>query len=131
MRHFLHFSKERGVSMPQIGALFQIRRKGVCSVSEISGELEITSAAASQMLESLVKEGLVRRSEDPNDRRAKQIVLTEKGRKTLQESIHSRQGWLTQLINQLTEQEQVQIASALKILTERASRLEQKNNAGG
>jgi DNA-binding MarR family transcriptional regulator len=131
MRHFLHFSKERGVSMPQIGALFQIRRKGVCSVSEISGELEITSAAASQMLESLVMEGLVRRSEDPNDRRAKQIVLTEKGRKTLQESIHSRQGWLTQLINQLTEQEQVQIASALKILTERASRLEQKNNAGG
>jgi len=124
VRNFLHFSREKGVSMPQIGALFQIRRRGVCSVSDIGGELQITPAAASQMLETLVHLELVRRTEDPNDRRAKQIVLTEKGRKLLQESIHARQGWLHQLMQTLSPREQEQVVAGLKILVEKAGRLE-------
>ncbi len=126
MRHFLLFAKEKGVSMPQIGALFRIRR-GDCSVSDISGELSISNAAASQMLESLVQQDFVRRSEDPNDRRAKQIVLTDKGRKLLLEGIHARQAWMRHLVHNLTPQEQTQIASALKILVEKANQLEKKN----
>ncbi len=97
MRNFLLFSKEKGVSMPQIGALFRIRR-GDCSVSDISGELNVTNAAASQMLESLVQQDFIHRSEDPNDRRAKQLVLTDKGRKLLLDGIHARQGWMHHLV---------------------------------
>jgi DNA-binding MarR family transcriptional regulator len=130
MSHFLLFSKEKGVSMPQIGALFRIRR-GDCSVSDISGELNVTNAAASQMLESLVQQDFVRRSEDPNDRRAKQIVLTEKGRKILLDGIHARQAWMHHLAQHLTPQEQTQIASALKILVEKANQLEKKNQSDG
>jgi len=129
MHNFLLFSKEKGVSMPQIGALFQIRRKGVCSVSDIGDELGVTSAAASQMIENLVHLDLIRRSEDPQDRRAKQLVLTEKGRKILQESIHARQAWLSALVGLLTSQEQTQVTSALKILVEKADRLELKTRA--
>jgi DNA-binding MarR family transcriptional regulator len=130
MRNFLLFAKEKGISMPQIGALFRIR-KGDCSVSDISGELSISNAAASQMLESLVQQDFIRRSEDPHDRRAKQIVLTEKGRKILLEGIHARQAWMHQVVNHLTSQEQTQIASALKILVEKTSQLEKKNGAEG
>jgi DNA-binding MarR family transcriptional regulator len=126
MSNFLLFSKERGVSMPQIGALFRIRR-GDCSVSDISGELNITNAAASQMLESLVQQDFIHRSEDPNDRRAKQLVLTDKGRKLLLDGIHARQGWMQHLVRHLTPQEQAQIASALKILVEKSNRLEKNN----
>jgi DNA-binding MarR family transcriptional regulator len=124
MHNFLLFSKEKGVSIPQIGALFQIRRKGVCSVSDIGDELGVTNAAASQMIENLVNLDLIRRSEDPQDRRVKQLVLTEKGRKVLQESIHARQAWLSGLSALLTSQEQIQVVSALKILVEKANKLE-------
>jgi DNA-binding MarR family transcriptional regulator len=125
MRNFLHFAKERGISMPQIGALFRIR-KAPCTVSDISAELRITNAAASQMLEGLVQQELIRRSEDPDDRRAKQLVLTEKGRKILQDGIQARQGWMHHLVDQLTPQEQQQITAALKLLVEKTSQLEKK-----
>ncbi|MFN2298812.1 MAG: MarR family winged helix-turn-helix transcriptional regulator [Anaerolineales bacterium] len=131
MRHFLLFAKDRKLSMPQIGALFQIRRMGVCSVSDIGGELGITKAAASQLLEGLVKEDLVRRSEDPNDRRAKRIVLTDKGLRILRESVRARQGWLTQLDGRLTERERSQISAALRILIEKSGTIEQQNQPGG
>jgi DNA-binding MarR family transcriptional regulator len=127
MHSFLLFSKEKGVSIPQIGALFQIRRKGVCSVSDIGDELGVTNAAASQMIENLVNLDLIRRSEDPQDRRAKQLVLTEKGHKILQESSRARQVWLSGLSTLLTSQEQIQVVSALKILVEKAGQLEKIN----
>ncbi len=130
MHNFLLFSKEKGVSIPQIGALFQIRRKGVCSVSDIGDELGVTSAAASQMIENLVNLDLIRRSEDPQDRRAKQLVLTEKGRKILLESIHAQQGWLSGMVALLSTQEQMHVTSALKILVEKTNQLEKQNRTG-
>jgi DNA-binding MarR family transcriptional regulator len=131
MRNIIHFSRERGVSIPQIGALFQIRQRGVCSVSDIGAELGITSAAASQMLETLVQEELVRRTEDPNDRRAKQIVITEKGRRLLQESIRARQGWSGRLVDSFSVQEQAQITAALRLLIERLKGIDPEKPAGG
>jgi DNA-binding MarR family transcriptional regulator len=128
MRHFLLYSKEKGVSMPQIGALFRIRR-GDCSVSDISGELSISNAAASQMLESLVQQDYVRRSEDPNDRRAKQLVLTEKGRKILLDGIRARQGWMHDVVHLLSPQEQTQVAAALRLLTEKTGEIEKNGRS--
>jgi DNA-binding MarR family transcriptional regulator len=129
IRNFLLFAKEKGISMPQIGALFRIR-KGECSVSDISSELSISNAAASQMLDSLVAQDFIRRSEDPHDRRAKQIVLTEKGRKLLLEGLQARQLWMHDLVHHLTPQEQTQIASALKILVEKTNQLEKEIGVG-
>jgi DNA-binding MarR family transcriptional regulator len=126
MRDFLRFSRERGVSVQQIGALFRIRR-GECSVSDISGELNVSAAAASQMLESLVQQDFIRRSEDPNDRRAKQIVLTEKGRKILAEGIRARQVWMHHLVRLLSPQEQLQVSAALKLLVDKSIALEKKD----
>jgi DNA-binding MarR family transcriptional regulator len=130
MHNFLAYARKKGVSMPQIGALFRIRRRRDCSVSDISAELGITNAAASQMLETLVHLGLVSRTENPQDRRVRQIELTEKGRRMLKESIRSRQQWLRRLADLLTEPERTHIASALNILIDKSALLEEGNPAG-
>jgi DNA-binding MarR family transcriptional regulator len=124
MRHLLLYAKESGLSMSQIGAMLHIRRKGVSGVSDVGDDLGVTNAAASQMLERLVLQGLVVRSEDPQDRRVKQIVLTEEGHRRLRESIQARQGWLDALANLLSPEEQDQVTAALRILLERANQLE-------
>ncbi len=123
MRNFILYSKESGLSMSQIGALFHIRR-GASGVSDIGSDLGVTSAAASQMLERLVQLDLIIRSEDPHDRRVKQIVLTESGRRTLQESIHARQSWLEDLAKTLSDNEKEQVIAALNILNDKATQLE-------
>lgn len=124
MRHLLLYAKESGLSMSQIGALLHIHRKGVSGVSDIGDDLGVTNAAASQMLERLVLQGLVVRSEDPHDRRVKQIVLTEEGQRRLKECLQARQGWLQALAGLLSPQEQQQVLVALRVLIERASQLE-------
>ena len=126
MHNFICYSKEKGLSMSQIGALFRIFR-GKSSVSDISDNLGVTSAAASQMLERLVQQGLILRKEDPNDRRVRQIVLTDKGHQILQESIAVRQGWLENLARTLTDSQREQVTAALNILIEKANQLEQSS----
>ena len=125
MRNFILYAKESGLSMSQIGALFRIMHKGSSGVTDLGEELGVTSAAASQMLERLVQQGLVLRSEDPNDRRVKQIVLTDKGRSIIQESIHSRQAWLRDLAETMNEPEKAQAAAALSLLIAKANQLDE------
>jgi len=124
MRRLLAYSKDSGLSMAQLVALLHIQRKGVTAVSEIGDDLGVTPAAASQMLERLVVQGLVARSEDPRDRRAKQIVLTPEGQRRFQESLRVRQGWLDNLADRLSPMERGQVTAALQILIERANQLE-------
>ncbi len=125
MHNFITYSKEKGLSMSQIGALLRIFRGGRSSVSDIGDNLGVTSAAASQMIERLVQQGLILREEDPDDRRVRQIVLTDKGRQILQETIAARQGWLENLAHTLSDSEREQITAALNILIEKANQLEQ------
>jgi DNA-binding MarR family transcriptional regulator len=123
MRNFIRYSRESGLSMSQIGALFRIHHKGGSGVSDLGEHLGVTSAAASQMLERLVQQGLILRSEDPVDRRVKQLVLTEKGIQTLQESIRARQGWLDELSKMLSASEGEQVMAALNILIEKTKQI--------
>ena len=123
MRDFILYSKASGLSIAQIVALTRID-KGASGVSDLGEELGVTSAAASQMLDRLVQQHLILRSEDPADRRAKQIVLTEKGRQTLQEGFNARQGWLEGLAATLSASEKEQVTVALNILITKAKQLE-------
>jgi len=75
------------------------------------------------MLERLVQQHLILRSEDPMDRRVKQLVLTERGIQTIQESIRSREEWLDGLSKTLSTEEKAQVMAALYILIDKAQRL--------
>ena len=106
--------------MSQLGALFHIHRMGSSGVTDQGEHLGVTSAAASQMLGRLVQQGLILRSEDPSDRRVKQIVLTDKGLQVLQESMRSRQNWLYDLAAALSDSEKETITAAMNVLLDRA-----------
>jgi hypothetical protein len=59
MRNLIHSSREKGLSMSQVGALFFIHRTGSRGVTDLGDHLGVTSGAASQMLERLVQQDLV------------------------------------------------------------------------
>jgi len=119
-RHLICYAREGGLSMSQLGALFHIHRMGSSGVTDLGEHLGVTSAASSQMLERLVQQGLILRSEDPSDRRVKQIVLTDKGLQVLQESMRTRQNWLYDLADALSDSEKETITAALEVLSDRA-----------
>jgi DNA-binding MarR family transcriptional regulator len=120
MGAFLQFAKEQGLSVTQIGALIHINSRGACGVTDIGDDLGVTSAAASQMLERLVQGGLVERREDPDDRRAKRIELTERGQRVLRGSLEARQRQFAALADRLSANERNLATAALRTLVARS-----------
>ena len=131
MHDFIQFSKDSGLTIPQMSTLFHLHHGSSCGVSDLGELLGVTNAAASQMVDRLVQYELIERSEDPFDRRVKQLRLTEKGRGIVQESIEARRRWMERLTTALTHDEQGSIISALTILTNAAHNLEPVKHRDG
>jgi DNA-binding MarR family transcriptional regulator len=123
MRNFIRYAKDNGLSLSQCGALIHLHHSGCAGVTDMGDHLGVSSAAASQMLDRLVQQDLIQRSEDPCDRRGKQIVLTDKGQRIIKEAIRARASWLTDVFDALSPDEEKQIVLALETLIENASQL--------
>ncbi|HSJ88326.1 MAG TPA: MarR family transcriptional regulator [Anaerolineales bacterium] len=124
MRGWWRFAKSTGLSIPQFSIMMQMHHRGACAMSEVSERFEITPAAASQLVDKLVQSGFIMRREDPNDRRAKLLDLTDKGRDLIQQGIEERYRWVNELAEKLTPAERIQISEALDIMTRAARDLE-------
>ena len=124
MRGWGRYAKSTGLSMPQFSVLMQLHYKGACGMSEISERFDISAAAASQLAEKLVQSGLIKRDEDPSDRRAKLLNLTDKGDDLIKQGIEERYRWVDQLAEKLTTEERQRVSEALDIMTRAAQELE-------
>jgi DNA-binding MarR family transcriptional regulator len=123
-RDFKCFMDDTGLSFSQINVLMRLVHEGKGGVSKIGEEMGVTNAAASQAIDRLVQMGLVKRTEDPDDRRAKRLALTPKGRALIEEGINARSKWVEGLTDALTPNQQDMIISALTLLTNAARKME-------
>ncbi|HET9910272.1 MAG TPA: MarR family transcriptional regulator [Anaerolineales bacterium] len=124
MRASGHFMKARGLSTPQFSILMQLHHRGICGMSEVSEQFGTTPAAASQLVDKLVQSGLIHREEDPNDRRAKSLNLTDKGKELIQRGIEERYHWVEPLAGKLSAEERAKVSEALDIMTKAAREME-------
>ena len=125
MRGWGLFAKSTGLSMPQFSVMMQLHHKGACGMSEVSERFEITPAAASQLVDKLVQSGFIKRDEDPQDRRAKVLNITDKGRELIQRGIEERYRWVDQLVEKLSAEQRPKVSEALVLLTEAAQEIDQ------
>jgi DNA-binding MarR family transcriptional regulator len=130
MRDFGHFMHTSGLSMPQVNTLMRLYYKDTCGVSDIGRQLGVSNAAASQMIDRMVQQGLLERTECAGDRRVRQLSLTGKGRTLVEQAIEARHQWLHDLPAQLTREQQTAIVTMLSSLTEAAKQLEETAPSG-
>jgi DNA-binding MarR family transcriptional regulator len=124
MRDWGRYVRETELSMPQFGILMRLYYRGGCGISDISKHSGVSNAAVSQMIERMVEKQLIERSEDPLDRRAKQLVLASKGRELVQASIGERYRWVEELVSNLTGDEQETVSKALPSLVKSLQKLD-------
>jgi DNA-binding MarR family transcriptional regulator len=129
MHDFSRYARGSGLSFPQISALVHLYYRGPREVMGFADLMQVSPAGASQMVERLVQQGLVRRVESPGDRRVRQVHLTEEGRQMVETGIAARQKWVEELTASLTDAQTALIGTALRILTERAAALELRDMA--
>lgn len=123
MQNMHRFAKESGYSMSQIFSLNFIHHRGKCGVTDLGEGMGVSNAAASQMLDKLAQQEMIERTEDPTDRRVKQITLTPKGAQVIKDSLFARQSWFRELEALLSDEEKHQAISVFKLLTEKGKQL--------
>lgn len=108
LRGIMGSMKQDGLSMPQTYTLLYLYHEGQVRISDIGTLMEIGKAAASQLVERLVQQGLVERVEDENDRRAKKIRLLPKSLALIEKGLRVQRQVMGEVMGQLTG-EQMQV----------------------
>jgi DNA-binding MarR family transcriptional regulator len=79
MRQSIKFMHGSNVSFGAIAALMTLRERGDQTISSLASEIGLSLAATSQLVERLVQDDFVKRTESPEDRRRKLVALAPKG----------------------------------------------------
>ncbi len=104
-----------GLTMAQMVSLFILDAQGPQAVGAIAQKVKLSPAAASQMIDHLVRGGLVSRTEDPTDRRSKLVSLAERGRTLIRRIEQERQRELAEVLGQLGETVGRKLGEALRL----------------
>jgi len=91
-----------GTSLPRFDYLAQLERypEGL-RMNVLSRYLMVTGGNVTGLTDQLVKDGLVQRMEDPQDRRSWLVCLTDKGREEFARMACTHERWLTDLLGDL------------------------------
>ncbi len=85
--HRMHYQfepwRKLDVPLAQLKSLFLIHMKESISVHELALDLGVTPGNVTSIIDRMVGQGLVKRSENPDDRRIVLLQLTDKGRETI------------------------------------------------
>jgi len=93
---------ERGLTLPQLRILFQLRQAPGIGVKELAGAFGVSASNITQQVDKLVGRGLVARAERPEDRRQVRLMLTAEGERHAGEVSHTACGYLRGLLGRLT-----------------------------
>lgn len=79
------FADERGLTQVQLAAIYMVHQHGELAMGKVANVLHCDPSNVTGIVDRLVTHGLVTRQENPADRRAKTIALTNEGHKLVQE----------------------------------------------
>ncbi len=112
LRGIMGSMKQDGLSMPQIYTLMYLYHEGEVRISEIGVLMDVGKAAASQLVDRLVQQGLVERVEDERDRRAKNIRLLPKSLALIEKGLEVQRKQMGGVLVHLTPEQQAVVQNA-------------------
>ncbi len=97
--------KDLDVPLAQLNSLFMINCKGSTNFRKLSDDLGVTPGDVTGIIDRLVKQGLVSRGEDPQDRRVIVLQATDKGRALLANLRESGANQMAQILAHMNSEE--------------------------
>jgi DNA-binding MarR family transcriptional regulator len=82
--HFTELAAQHGLSAVQAKVLMQLQPDGALTMRALAGQLQYDASNLTGVVDRLEEMGAVRRRPQPNDRRAKGVVLTAEGQRLRQ-----------------------------------------------
>ena len=116
IREQMRSGRAASLSVAQFRLLLFVRRNPGTSLSPLADHLGTTLPAASQLIERLVRAGLVSRVQHPEERRRVELRLTDAGDATLAECDARTRAWLCERLSGLDQIELDRLADMLRDL---------------
>jgi DNA-binding MarR family transcriptional regulator len=101
------------ITLPQLFILSYLDKDGSLKMKDLAHLMFVTTAAATGIINRLVRCGYVRRAYDPKDRRVIYIELTDKGSELARKANHHKRQMLLDLFGALSKGERDNYLSVL------------------
>jgi DNA-binding MarR family transcriptional regulator len=108
------------LTLSQLKILLLLSRHGAVSGGELAGMLGVGLAALSGMIDRLVVQDLVTRTEDAHDRRVRRIGLTKKGAELIGSIFTAGEAKMRALLSRLSAADLALVAQAMLVLVRAA-----------
>ena len=115
---------DSGLTIPQLKSLFFIASKGSTSFRRLAEALGVTPPNVTGIIDRLVEQGLVSRTENPEDRRIMLLQATDKGRNILANLRESGLNHMTQILTLLSLEELSSLVQGLSAFIKAAKAYE-------
>jgi DNA-binding MarR family transcriptional regulator len=112
----LRQATDDGLTSSQMSALSVIAARGAIKLSDLAALERVAAPTITKIVEALVTRGLVERRDDPTDRRACPVQLTNLGTKEMKRLRVERNRRLEHLLRQLDGDDQAALAAAIPAL---------------
>ncbi len=123
-----HFIQESGLSHSQMMSLFFLQRNQLASMKDLADHLGVSSPAVSQLVEKLVRSDLVKRIDNPNDRRGKLLELTKNGNAMVSQAKIAHHQWIQAITETIQPEEVPLVEKSIQILLSKQSLLQTTKN---
>ena len=110
----LALMNDAAVTLPQVLLLSRVEKFGSASLAELADESSASIPALSQMIDRLVRQGWLDRTEDPHDRRRKAIRVTPRAGDLLRNLATARSADFDLGLSLVSEELRAQLANALE-----------------
>ena len=107
---------ERGMTLPRFDVLAALDRHGEMNMGGLSEVLLVSNGNVTQLVQKLVRDGLVELRKPPNDRRTSIVRLSPEGRELFAKLARAHQDWIDQMVGGLDYTQRERIYVALGVL---------------
>jgi MarR family transcriptional regulator, 2-MHQ and catechol-resistance regulon repressor len=121
--HAVKDIEKHGISLENFMVLELLYNKGPHTVQKISEKLSIPSGSITYVVDKLEEKEFVKREPSPTDRRALNVVLTEKGQRLFKEIFPQHVEVISERLSFISNEEKIQLTELLKRLGLGASQI--------
>ena len=106
-----------GLTPTQFAALAKLRANGPCSQNRLGRLISVDAATIKGVIDRLAARGLIKRTQDPKDRRRRAVTLSETGRETAERAVLAATAITEATLVPLGPKERVALIKLLRVIT--------------
>ncbi len=99
----MRFWDSRGLTMPQLRLMFLLNQQDCRCAGELADEMHVRPATITGLTDRLVRQDLIERQDDPNDRRLVRVALTAEGRRVIGEIESAGRAYMSEILSRMSD----------------------------